>query len=382
MSTLCYEKIPEVTNTLRKNGSDVNSTQDLQSKQDLLIQEAIKDRENRVLFMLVKNESVLKLEDYLNKHYKDWRARFSTVEQYICDHRDLIGANIIHYSYLTRKYDIARWLVHNFPRIATLPYSASDESPFEGENILHIVIAHKNYEETKWLLDFYRERNLHQLKDLLFGKTKGNFFTDRNGSFYCGCFPIHFAACSNDTHLFDLILAYSSSIDSVSDSEPNGLDYVFMRDQDGNNCLHLTVIHQLPKMYAHIKSVIKEWLFVDLERNVYQERPAKNDFIWISSAWQNGFGQGYTVKDDHKITSTTSARRAQADRILCYRMTMVLNDDGLSPLTLCAAGLYSVSDDNADKSTSREQKQKSMLQFLINQLKSDHVQWIYGSHFI
>ena len=216
-------------------------------------------------------------------------------------------------AYLLKKYRIGRWLVENYPIESLEPYSdyispetqikaaaegleiSKSDMPQTGVNLLHMTIVQKNHTESRWLLDFYRDHK-HSvpggLSKLLLGNATGKFFSDRNGIFYFGCFPLHFAVCSNDNDMFDLILAYTSSLESDDGSDtltscatgnelsaaayesavlsspmqnkkaasrlpkraaPLGSNVIFMRDKDGNNCLHLAVIHQLKDMYSHIK---------------------------------------------------------------------------------------------------------------------------------
>lgn len=82
-------------------------------------------------------------------------------------------------------------------------------------------------------------------------------------------YPLHFAVCSNDKVVVDMILSYSASsnaaeIDFELDeaqkdkiarfsrmrhlAEMLNNAAIFMCDDFGNNALHLCVIHQLPDM--------------------------------------------------------------------------------------------------------------------------------------
>ena len=418
--------------TFHGNDSKILDKRKIREK---LVQKQTEQHEKRHLFRLVKKGNVVALE----KHLKDKYIAKDIMEGKIDKKRDCVGANIIHIAYLVKNYEIGRWLVKSFPALAIKPYKAkfskkvheglgiNEENsntafPYEGENILHIVIVQKNYEEAKWLLDFYCTLDPKHLKELLLGKTTGHFFTDRKDSFYCGCFPLHFAACSNDTQLFDLFLAYNSSLDCIKDEDdhhaheksPKGFDVVFMCDQDGNNCLHLVVIHKLKKMYDHILRTVTAWLLCDLKRNVYKPLPPP--------AWEDGFGCGYTLqveesrnsqennsvnneennsvnneennseKNEEENTSEDSTSedsdseetyveksrllKQKANRILCQRFTLALNNDFLSPLTLCAAGLYADIGNGDEMSSSEQESRRDMLQFLINKMRSE--QWIYG----
>ena len=145
------------------------------------------------------------------------------------------------------------------------------------------------------------------------------------------------------------------------------------------------VIHKLKKMYDHILSTVKAWLLCDLKRKVYKSLPPPKDEKWSKPAWREGFGSGYTLLEENSENSEENNSEKNrltdqdADRILCRRMTMVLNNDHLSPLTLCAAGLYADIGNSDETSASEQESRKDMLQFLINQMKS--VQWVYGRNY-
>ena len=98
---------------------------------------------------------------------------------------------------------------------------------FTGQNILHIVIIHREIKEAQWLLNFYQiydheiSMNTNTTSSLNVTKPSGlirllsacaigSFFTEM---FDFGGFPLLFAVCSGDTEMFDLILAYASTID-------------------------------------------------------------------------------------------------------------------------------------------------------------------------
>ena len=207
---------------------------------------------------------------------------------------DAVGANPVHVAYLYKKYEIGRWIVSNYPDESLLPYSTRSTfrelperfMPYYGENILHMCIIRRDHTEVRFLLDFYRERlmsvpsvtlrkaaiekkaqhptgtptNLNSnklrvaagsrkvdysetgLSIMLFAKATGTFFA-RDGGFYCGETPLHFAVCCGDTDMFDMVLAYAAS------ERPNAL---FERDSYGNTLLHLCVMHNLTDMYKHV----------------------------------------------------------------------------------------------------------------------------------
>jgi hypothetical protein len=83
-----------------------------------------------------------------------------------------------------------------------------------GESILHIVIVHRNSEEARWLLDFYRNHQYSVpggIQALLHSNATGSLFEPKK-SLYFGGYPIHFAVCSNDVNIFDLVLSFASAV--------------------------------------------------------------------------------------------------------------------------------------------------------------------------
>ena len=161
--------------------------------------------------------------------------------------RDGAGASIIHIAYLFKNFGIGRYLVDRFPHLASLRYDAVDlvkgdfrMMPYLGENIMHIAIAHRAHEEVAWLINYFSE-NSKMLMQLLGARTFGHFFQPQQQSIglYFGELPIHFAACSNDFELFDILVA----------ADPNS---IFFTDSYGNNVLHLCTLHQLVRMFDYI----------------------------------------------------------------------------------------------------------------------------------
>jgi nicotinamidase/pyrazinamidase len=185
-------------------------------------------------------------------------------------HKDGAGATIIHIAYLFQNFHIGRYLVDRFPELSTVRYDAVEEvegdcrmMPYLGENIMHIAIAHRAHDEVEWLLNFYKEKP-KLLMELLGARAFGHFFQPSHKSIglYFGELPIHFAACSNDFVLFDLLL----------EADPNA---IFFHDSYGNNVLHLCTIHQLVRMFDyisnHVKLIIRKQLTISLKEKEKKE---------------------------------------------------------------------------------------------------------------
>ena len=188
--------------------------------QTLVRKQTLYYQDNNNLFHYVVQNDLNGLKNYLESQR---RLGFNADKKLIEDDIDPCGANIILAAYLLKKYDIGRWLVENYPDQAFLPYDNNcdgyfedydldmtpDEMPYTGQNILHISIVHKNLGEIRWLLEFYSEHKFScesGLEILLNTAVTGTFFAADISDFYCGCYPIHFAAASNCPELFDLVL--------------------------------------------------------------------------------------------------------------------------------------------------------------------------------
>lgn len=384
-----------------------------------------------------------------------------TLNNEIVGKMDALGATIIHCAYVWKKFKICRWLVENFPCEAVKPYSgdiqidieddkeeidrlslSSDDMVYAGENILHITIAQRNMEETRWLLEHYRERVQNgkdngELTMLLMGNTTGAFFS-KEGNFNCGCYPLHFAVCSEMPELFDLVLSYytcknykkasSTNNTRLNDDATGKLildDAIFMRDHNGNTCLHLAVIHNLPRMYEHIENKTREIIEnrisnayashvyeksdkkldenhvellkpalrplpavptddYDLRELIYHKKHFIGKFYNYKSKIKelkernNGFYFGYSLIEtpivvpknkDHYSDWLYDATTLK----LLQRMVLVLNEDFHSPLTLAAAG---VRKGNEKETEDEKSARKSMFTFMINRMKRK--EWDYG----
>jgi len=187
--------------------------------------------------------------------------------------KDGAGATIIHISYLFQNFHVGRYLVKRFPHLATVRYDAVDivdgdcrMMPYLGENILHIAIAHRAHDEVQWLISFFSEKesDSKHLMELLGARAFGHFFQPGNTSIglYFGELPIHFAACSNDFELFDLVLA----------ADPNA---IFFTDSYGNNVLHLCTIHQLVRMFDYISNHVRVLIRKELEKRLKRDIETK-----------------------------------------------------------------------------------------------------------
>ena len=279
------------------------------------------------IYKLIQKDNLQGLKEFL---FSEKLAEINRKEpKEILKMTDCVGYNVVHVAYLMQKYEIGRWLVKNFPDVAIQPCSkkcsaivmenakmdrleiSDEDMPYAGQNILHLTIIQRNHEETRWLLDFYTKHKysgIYGLDQLLLGNVTGNFFSNKNGAFYYGCFPLHFAVCSNDTRMFDLILAYTSSLDEDKEATKNGArcnlgtSVIFMRDQHGNNCLHLAVIHKLKDMYAHIKRraecILEKQILIAYTNNFLKESP--EDAFYLPSLPKHDEVIIYGIHSEHE----------------------------------------------------------------------------------
>lgn len=339
----------------------------------------------------------------------------------LCNVRDVSGATIIHTAYLYKRYQLAHYLVRKYPQVGLESYSGEKSElllnklkienipnpesytmPYTGENILHICIVRRNYAEVRWLLDIYRDHKVNKPTDkmtradgctntgdkdesplgiLLNSPATGSMF-EREGVFYFGGYPLHFAACSNDKQIFDLVLSFSAH--TTKDSLALDTQSIFLRDLYGNSILHLCVINCLEDMYKHVyetalnlltNQIIDLWTRRNQEQRIYklpgfQER-AEGDNI-----------HGYAMKErllelpifeDANIDDLAKVDRwamEQARVKVNERLSLSLNDDLHSPITLAGAQMHA---DDSEKATAKKQ---SMLRFMIGHLKAPL--WTFG----
>jgi hypothetical protein len=116
---------------------------------------------------------------------------------------------------------------------------------YKGMNVLHIAVmaassirSSEGAAHCRWLV-----RNHPHL---LNGRATGSFFQP-TGECYYGEYPLSFAVCTNQPWIVTLIL---DEVERQGLSGPGtGLEGV---DAHGNTALHLTVWHDLLKMYEHV----------------------------------------------------------------------------------------------------------------------------------
>lgn len=359
-------------------------------------------------FELLEDSRKYKWAFGIDKHFSEF-----TIDKVLIRQKDPVGGNIIHNAYLYKKYaTFGRWLVEHYPTIAVEPfddsvsyslrlsaikeglYITNSDMPYTGETILHMTVIARNLEETRWLVDFYRFHEHHTndgLKKLLMTAATGSFFHN-DGEFYAGAYPIHFAVCCNDTDMFDLIVTYASNIKYGKDKKKLGSNIIFMRDQYGNNCLHLAVHHKLQEMYTHVLDSAKAFLKRDIKTayakqlshgeksNKIHNFPTLHDSMqqFVKDTAQEGtdFLFGYDKIEKPLQMPEESSPEAidvwiqkQVKEKLNERFLHALNNDFHTPLTLCA---QCEKCDDEDE----EKEQKEMLEFLLN--SEVYFKWQYG----
>jgi hypothetical protein len=97
-----------------------------------------------------------------------------------------------------------------------------------------MCIVRRKQKEVGWLLNFFKERSQLEFQSFINAKVTGYFFKSEKQSEMhdFGETALQFAACTNDTDMFDLVLTY------VTSEYPDAL---FSRDSEGNNLIHLLV---------------------------------------------------------------------------------------------------------------------------------------------
>ncbi|CAF0801749.1 unnamed protein product [Adineta ricciae] len=152
------------------------------------------------------------------------------------DARGPVGDCPIHMCFLygsDTHLSMARYLITKFPHTITQIYN---EDEYYGENALHIAIIKRNATMVEWLLG--DEQNQRYQRKQLTACASGNFFKVGRPCYY-GETPLAFACCTNQWNIAEILLKYGADMD--------------VTDSNGNNILHLLVIHKLPKMYTKVK---------------------------------------------------------------------------------------------------------------------------------
>lgn len=158
--------------------------------------------------------------------------------------RGVLGETAFHLLILndsTKHFQIARMLLELFPALAVDQYMGPD---YFGQTALHLAIIYNNYNLVRGMLNT-NYCNIH-------ARARGTFFLplefrkpnmpmtrtkyQRLYAYY-GEYPLSFAASTENTAVYDLLL-------------DNGAD-VNAQDDLGNTALHLTVIHDKLNMFHH-----------------------------------------------------------------------------------------------------------------------------------
>lgn len=319
---------------------------------------------------------------------------------------DAAGANIVHLAYLYEFYDMGHWLVESYPNLALKPYSdevpsefagkgyTSEMMPYTGENILHIVIVRRDYAEVRWLLDFFKDHKDSVpnglAKLLMMSNATGKFF-DPSGDFYFGGYPLQFAVCANCVEIFDLVLAFASSLDSTAaalkidqnnhSSEGAGAmavgpNVIFMRDTFGNTMLHLCVIHGLTEMFHHILSIAATVINRELQLyySIQKTEESGNTGVFCLPELPSDSGYGLPEKslripepDKYNAWLVQETKTKLDERLL-----LVLNNSLQSPLTLAA------SLSQKETATVGKERRIEMLQTVMSSTSNKVRLWNYG----
>lgn len=154
--------------------------------------------------------------------------------------RGPLGETPLHMLVLYRHFNLARRIAMAYPSLITDQYSSRQ---YHGENCLHIAIVLHNVGFVRFLLEMGSKNGL--LRDLMAAKADGLFFAMGKPCYY-GESPLGFATCVTLADVVhDMVFKYGASLEEV--------------DSNGNNLLHLTVIHRLPEMYDALCRLWQEW---------------------------------------------------------------------------------------------------------------------------
>ncbi|CAF1171543.1 unnamed protein product [Rotaria sp. Silwood1] len=210
------------------------------------------------------------------------------------DARGPVGECPIHMLFLygTESHlNMARYVITNFPYTITQIYNQAE---YYGEMPLHIAIIKRNPTMVEWLLGY--EHNKDYIEQQLTAAASGNFFKVGRPCYY-GETPLAFACCTNQWNIAEILLKYGASMDAV--------------DSNGNNVLHLLVIHNLPEMYTTFKQRWLEEQGPENESNVDDDDDDDDEYFQsekkrITPLWKRLNKDGYTPL-------TLAAKLGQAD---------------------------------------------------------------------
>lgn len=128
---------------------------------------------------------------------------------------------------------LSLYLMSRCPHVIAEPYIGTE---YTGENILHIAIIQQDPQMVKLLVK--------KEPALITARATGKFFA-RGSSCYYGEYPLYFACCTGQLEIVSLLIASGASMEA--------------QDSNGNNALHLMVIHSRHEMYTFVKKKWTEW---------------------------------------------------------------------------------------------------------------------------
>jgi hypothetical protein len=204
--------------------------------------------------------------------------------------------------------------------------------------------------------------------------------------------------CSNNTQLFELVLSYTSSIESevhrrhstisglIAGGASSGFS-LFRCDDYGNNALHLCVLHNLRDMYTYVVNAAKASIRRELKiafATAYRQsggRPSTSQVLDLKKVRRRKTTNCYSPKEtavcmceEHHFNMWLDEH---TNKKLCERLLWVLNVDFHSPLTLAAASLVAANNiSGPDLDLNFEQSRVDMLGFMIGEFKE--TRWTYG----
>jgi len=176
------------------------------------------------------------------------------VNPHVLSQRGSVGDLPLHVCFLMNTpahHVLAFYIMGRCPHVVAEPYWGVE---YTGENILHIVIIKQNLRMV--------ERLVKREPALLQARATGRFFSEGQPCYY-GEYPLSFAACTGHKEMVSLLLQHGAELDAV--------------DSNGNNVLHLMVIHRRQEMYSFIKS---KWIELN-ESKPIDQRATGSNILWL-----------------------------------------------------------------------------------------------------
>ena len=172
---------------------------------------------------------------------------------HVLSQRGPVGELPLHMAFLYNTpahHVLAFYLMARCPHVILDPYLGTE---YTGENILHIAIIQQ---EPRMVA-----RLVAKEPKLLHARATGHFF-QRGQPCYYGEYPLSFACCTGQLEIVEMLIGAGADLEAV--------------DSNGNNVLHLMVVHGRTDMYDILA---RKWTLIN-ERRSPADKCAADKVLW------------------------------------------------------------------------------------------------------